>query len=299
MTLDAMDWVWKHSQSKGNTRVALRFVADRVRTPACEVRLSYAEFMEALNTTSRSTVSSAITAAEKLGELVIVDEGVGRRASVYRLPKAVGYVRAASRSGPEVGPQEVRSGPEVGPQSTDPETPSGPEVGPQEVRSGPTFGASGPEVGPPPPSPTTNPPTQGWTAGQQGDPFTACQPLIQAMTDADINVSWQMRPEQWIDVFRVVERAGVDAMVRFAVATKRASRQEIRFASFFLRSGWLGLPPKSNKPLAPAGANGAWPPHCGDISCEPATRLRDVVRDGLPELMPCPECHPTSQRAHT
>ncbi|MDT0271133.1 hypothetical protein RM844_33170, partial [Streptomyces sp. DSM 44915] len=65
MSLDAMGWVWKHSQARGNARVALLAVADQVRTPACEVRLSYADFQSALNV-SRNTVRSAIREAIEL-----------------------------------------------------------------------------------------------------------------------------------------------------------------------------------------------------------------------------------------
>jgi hypothetical protein len=116
------------------------------------------------------------------------------------------------------------------------------------------------------------------------------------MTDAGIIVSWQLSTEQWTNLVRVVNRAGVDAMVRFAVATKKASRQEIRFASFFLRSGWLGLPPQSTR-ASPNGVPRQQLPHCGE--CDPDTRLREVLRDGLPELTPCPDCHPVTQGAPT
>lgn len=100
-----MDWVWKHSQSKGNTRIAVLFVADQVRTSAAEVRLGRPDFVGAMNAT-KNTVRDAITDALKLGELEIAEPAAGRRATLYRLPGAVGY----SRRGSEVDPLEDRRG---------------------------------------------------------------------------------------------------------------------------------------------------------------------------------------------
>jgi hypothetical protein len=128
-----------------------------------------------------------------------------------------------------------------------------------------------------------------------GDAFTRCQPLIQAMTDAGITVSWQMPSAQWIEINRVVQRAGVEAMVAFAKDTARTARDRPRYASFFVR-GWLGLPPRSTRSAPANGAPRELPPHCGQ--CDPDSRLREVIRDGLPELTPCPDCHPTIQGAH-
>lgn len=113
-----MHWVWNHSQSRGNARLALLFVADQVRTSACEVRLSYADFTAALNA-SRSVAKSAVKAAAETGELQIIEQGKGTRSSLYALPKAVGFVRPSLASGPESGPlappKPTLSGPESGP----------------------------------------------------------------------------------------------------------------------------------------------------------------------------------------
>src|SRR5690606_413403 len=88
-----MHWVWNHSQSKGNARIALLYVADQVRDSACEVRAGQREFMRALNTPSKSTVEKAIKDAVESGELEVAAPAAGRRPALYRLPKAVGYVR--------------------------------------------------------------------------------------------------------------------------------------------------------------------------------------------------------------
>ncbi|MFJ3141664.1 hypothetical protein ACIPJM_04335 [Streptomyces halstedii] len=123
--------------------------------------------------------------------------------------------------------------------------------------------------------------------------FDYCQPLIKAMTEAGIVVSWTMNADDWQAVARVLDRAGVDAMVTFARTAK--SREPIRFAKFFLRAGWSGLPPKSTKPSSAPAAAGKRP-HCGHPDCDPITRTREIENDrGLRNLHPCPDCHPTAK----
>lgn len=287
-----MNWVWDHSRSKGNARIAVLFVADQVRTAACEVKLSYPALMRALNTKSKTTVRAALVAAEKLGELETAEESSGRRASLYRLPKAIGYSRSASRSGPETGPLETGSGPETGPQDQGDPSRSGPDSGPREDRSGPGFARSGPETGPPSPFPKEQASSE---APNHPDSFSRCQPLVKAMTEAGIVVSWSMKPSDWLDIAAVVDRAGVTAMVRYAVDTKATARQPIRYATFFLRGGWKGLPPAAaNVPQPRPG--GTKPPHCGDPDCDEISRTREVEDDrGIRSLQRCPACHPASK----
>ncbi|MDX3033929.1 hypothetical protein PV515_39780, partial [Streptomyces scabiei] len=63
------------------------------------------------------------------------------------------------------------------------------------------------------------------------------------MTQAGITVSWSMQPKDWLEIASIVQRAGIPAMVAFARDTKNTSRQPVRYATFFLRGGWKGLPP--------------------------------------------------------
>ena len=290
MTLDAMHWVWDESQSKGNARLAMLYVADQVRTPACEVRVGQRELLRALNTRSKDTVDKALKAAVALGELQVLEAGSGRRPALYKLPKAVGFVRQAVRSAPESGAQEVASSPESGAQSADQGSRSAPKTGAQGFRSAPVSGRSAPESGAPPHSPkelATGKP-------EKPDAFQICQPLVTAMTQAGIVVSWSMQPSDWLDIADVVQRAGVSAMVAFARDTKATARQPVRYATFFLRGGWKGLPPAapqaSSQERDPQAAK---PPYCGDPDCDEITRFRQREDDnGLRSLYPCPDCHP-------
>lgn len=298
MTLDAMDWVWKHSQSKGNTRLALLYVADQVRTAACEVRIGQREISRALNSSSKGTAEAAVKKAVELGELEIAEEAKGRRGPLYRLPKAVGYVRTASPSAPDSGAQESGSAPVFGAQEG---SGSAPKTGAQGEVCAPDFDSCAPKNGAPP---HTHKEQAGTRAGQP-DGFQICQPLVKAMTDAGITVSWQMQASDWNDIAAIVQRAGVDAMVAFALDTRASARQPIRYATFFLRGGWKGLPPQSDRPRphpAPVppqrDPRADRPEWCGDPDCDEITRTRDVEQPGgLWASAPCPNCHPTTARS--
>ncbi|MCY0928356.1 hypothetical protein OTB20_19565 [Streptomyces sp. H27-H1] len=115
------------------------------------------------------------------------------------------------------------------------------------------------------------------------------------MTEAGIVVSWSMKPDDWLDIAAIVERAGRDAMVRFALDTKATARQPIRYATFFLRGGWKGLPPASAAVPQPRPASGK-PPYCGDPDCDEISRTREIEDDrGIRSLERCPDCHPASK----
>lgn len=148
------------------------------------------------------------------------------------------------------------------------------------------------------------PPVEGGQASSSNedritDAFAYIQPLIRAMTDAGITVSWQMQAEDYQSIARVMHRAGIEAMVDFALETKASSRKTIRYATFFLRGGWVGLPPKSTKPAPAPTSTRHRPPHCGHPDCDPASRLRETEDDnGLRRVHPCPNCHPNTQKGH-
>ncbi|MGW2089626.1 hypothetical protein [Streptomyces sp. NPDC001880] len=304
MTLDAMDWVWKHSQSKGNTRIALLFVADQVRTSAAEVRLSYPEFMQAMNTPSKGTVRAALETAEKSGELEIKEAGSGRRPPLYRLPLAVDYRRAEVRSGPETGPlrgdpgsgsgpefgpQGFRSSPETGPQSENGDSASSPETGPQRIRSGPETGL---------PYPTTPSKQAREPEGQQQDDYgipAFARPLVDGCTNANVSVRWPFEGGQWLVIHALIKKSGVAAMVEYA--RKVAARRDIESAKYFMQ-GWRELPPLPAQIKHPPGrtTDRGKPPHCGHPDCDPVTRTRETENaNGIRSLDRCPDCHPAAK----
>lgn len=144
-------------------------------------------------------------------------------------------------------------------------------------------------------SSSTSPlPSDGGQAGssEEGipDAFVYCQPLIRAMTDAGLVVSWQMAADDWQSIARVLQRAGVEAMVNFALGVK--VRDRISYARFYLK-GWLGLPPKSTKPRASPQQLRTVPDWCKDPDCDEVTRMRQSEdANGLRSLRPCQQCHP-------
>lgn len=243
MTLDAMHWVWSHSQSKGNARLAMLYVADQVRTPQCVVRLSYADFMEALNA-PRSTVKAAIKAAVLSGELELTELGKGTRSSQYRLAKAVGYKRDATASGPESDPLEPEATPSSGPDS-DPvdrnhDHASGPDSDPQWAGFRPS---SGPDSDPH--SPSHSPSKQeGESEGRQQDGYgipDVVRPLVDSMTASGVVVRWPFSGNQWFPVVALINKCGIQALVAYARRT--SDRTHVDSARYFMR-GWSELPPK-------------------------------------------------------
>jgi hypothetical protein len=186
--------------------------------------------------------------------------------------------------------REPRSGDDLdlGRQATQPK-------GAEGTKSGSNLGRQATTRVFPSSSTSSSPTDDGRQAGNEEripDAFAYCQPLIKAMTDAGLDVSWQMTADDWQNIARVQQRAGVERMVKFALGAK--SREPIRFAKFYLRAGWLGLAPKSTKPAPQPKHLRVLPDWCQDPDCDELTRLRQVEdANGLRSVHPCPECHPT------
>ncbi|MFH9761349.1 hypothetical protein ACH4MJ_04340 [Streptomyces anulatus] len=279
MTIDAMHWVWNHSQAKGNARLVLLAVADKAPGPDAKVRMGTTEFVARLNA-ARSSVVKAVDAALASGELVIAEPAIGSRAATYQLPHAVGYVRPAPNArGPESGPvsqsyrsenetpnaeqgsgirtgSETARGPESGPGGSENETPRGPESGPlyqtTPTRSGSKqAGEPAPVLGPEIP--------------------INCRPLVDTLTAAGILVRWNLSVAEWFTVEALINRTGVAALA--AYAQKQATARDVSYARYFL-PGWRDLPPlpepgTARPPLrAVPGGNTGWQPYTNppDIS---------------------------------
>ncbi|WP_405944706.1 hypothetical protein [Streptomyces sp. NBC_00932] len=113
------------------------------------------------------------------------------------------------------------------------------------------------------------------------------------MTEAGITVSWSMKAADWLDIAAVVQRAGVPAMVAFARDAKAAARQKPRYATFFLKGGWRGLPPASSVPTPRTSSAADRPDWCEDPDCDEKSRMRQSEdSNGLRSLRPCQQCHP-------
>ncbi|CAG6392739.1 hypothetical protein NMG29_06485 [Streptomyces cocklensis] len=249
MSIDAMHWVWTHSQAKGNARLALLAVADKAPGPDCVVRMGTTEFRQRLNA-SKSAVVVAVDKAIETGELEIVEPAVGSRAAAYRLPRAVGYVRPTPGArGPESGPVIAAQGSGIRTGSDDEgsgiETPNDSVRGPESGPGGSGIRTPlGPDSGP---LYQTTPTRSG--SKQAGEPAApdlgpgipeASRPLVDSITAAGVVVRWNLSSAEWFTVEALIKRSGAPALA--AYAQQQAARREITYARYFL-PGWRELPP--------------------------------------------------------
>ncbi|MFD3580952.1 helix-turn-helix domain-containing protein [Streptomyces sp. NPDC058683] len=92
MSVDAREWVWEHSSSRGTARLVMLSIADRVADDTCVAWASISSLVERTNA-SRTAVRDALTALDKSGELKVLDHLEGpQRTTVYRLPRAAAWL---------------------------------------------------------------------------------------------------------------------------------------------------------------------------------------------------------------
>ncbi|QHC26252.1 helix-turn-helix domain-containing protein [Streptomyces sp. GS7] len=97
MSKDAREWVWENSASKGNARLVMLSIADRVADEKCVAYATVPSLMERTGA-SRSTVRDALDMLVRCGELEEADDLQGPyRATVYWLPRAAYLIANASR----------------------------------------------------------------------------------------------------------------------------------------------------------------------------------------------------------
>lgn len=158
MSLDAQDWVWQHSTSKGTARLVLLAIADKANGADVSAYAGTTMLVRRSNA-ARSSVVVAVDRLIESGELSIVDGKKGPKGeTVYRLPKARGHRRTPDEGGPKSGPvrkpdpsgNRTPGGTESGPQGSENQTPTGPETGPHnavnaENAEGTQKGAPAPE----------------------------------------------------------------------------------------------------------------------------------------------------------
>jgi hypothetical protein len=227
-------------------------VADRSRTAACEVRLSYADLMLALNA-SRSVVRDAVRVAVDSGELLIVVPGKGTRPALYRLPGAVGYVRGSAPSGPDsepLGPNQDRSSvPDSEPQASSSGSDSEPLAKVHDHASGSESGtewagirpSSGSESGPHYQSQGTKKEGASEEPAPSADPIPElARPLVDSCTLLGVHVRWNLNAEEWTEAAHLVARSGVAVLAEHA--RKVYAARSITYARYFL-PGWREQPP--------------------------------------------------------
>ncbi|MEU6192388.1 helix-turn-helix domain-containing protein [Streptomyces sp. NPDC047061] len=104
MSRDTREWAWEHSASRGNARLVLLSIADRIPDEQCVAWASLTSLMRRTNA-SRNAVRAAIMALAVAGELEVLDDLDGpQHSTVYRLPQAAAWlakVAAARKDDPE------------------------------------------------------------------------------------------------------------------------------------------------------------------------------------------------------
>ncbi|MFJ9712132.1 helix-turn-helix domain-containing protein [Streptomyces sp. NPDC101234] len=92
MSVNAREWAWEHSSSRGTARLVMLSIADRVADDTYVAWASLTSLVERTNA-SRTAVRDALTALEKSGELKVLDHLEGpQRTTVYRLPRAAAWL---------------------------------------------------------------------------------------------------------------------------------------------------------------------------------------------------------------
>lgn len=92
MSLDAREWVWDHSRSKGTARMVLALIADRCRDRNCVAYASVPTLMKRANA-SRTAVRDALAKLIADGELVALGDRKGPRGETYyHLPEAARFL---------------------------------------------------------------------------------------------------------------------------------------------------------------------------------------------------------------
>lgn len=104
MSRDTREWVWEYSSSRGNARLVLLSIADRIPDEQCVAWASLTSLMKRTNA-SRNAVRSALVALADSGELEVLDDLDGpQHSTVYRLPRTAAWlakITAAREDDPE------------------------------------------------------------------------------------------------------------------------------------------------------------------------------------------------------
>ncbi|GAU67662.1 hypothetical protein SSP35_05_02290 [Streptomyces sp. NBRC 110611] len=276
MTLDASDWVWNRSESRGLARTILLAIADKCPDASCTAYAGTAMLMQRTRA-ARSSVRAAVDKLLDSGELEIVTGFLGPNGeTVYRLPHAVGHVRqqsevadisrAGDRPGPDPDPGRYQApgGPVTGPGGSGNRPEGGPEASPGEDRYPAPGGAEA--------SPHNNSSSLLQQQQQQHAPartsgstvIEQLRPLVGALDAAGVAVRWSLGLGEQRDVHRLVERHGVAALVELA-AHRTAPGDAPKSARYWLKV-WSDLnhapatSPAASTNVVPFRSRAAAPP---------------------------------------
>ena len=265
MTLDASDWVWDHSESRGLARTVLLAIADWCPDASCTAYAGTALLIKRTRA-ARSSVRAAVDKLLDSGELEVVEGRLGPNGeTVYRLPHAIGHVReqpdmptfdgAGNRPGPDSDPGRYPApgGPVTGPGGSGNRPGGGPVTGPEGDRIPAPGGADT--------SPLNN---SSSLQQQQQQPYASARtsgsavveqlrPLADALDAAGVAVHWSLGLGEQRDAHRLVEAHGVAALVELA-AHRTAPGDAPKSARYWLKV-WSDLDraPAAPPPGRPAG----------------------------------------------
>ncbi|MEV6395568.1 hypothetical protein AB0M39_12450 [Streptomyces sp. NPDC051907] len=235
MSLDATDWVWSQSDSRGAARLVLLAIADRADAGG----VAYAGTASLIRRTraARSTVRSAVDALLASGELAVVKGELGPGGeTVYRLPQ-LDVRGAGDQPGPDSDPGRTSAprGPVSGPGEGRTSAPGGPATGPQNKRSSLQDKQQQPRA--------TN------TAAAL---IPELRPLGAALVAASIEVRWSLGLGEQRDVYQLVQAHGVEALV--GLAARRSSPGEAPKSARYWLKVWSDLdrPVPNTPPRKPA-----------------------------------------------
>lgn len=194
MSLDAREWVWDHSRSKGTARMVLALISDRCRDRSCVAYASVPTLMKRANA-SRTAVRDALAKLIADGELVQLASRKGPRGETYYcLPEAARFLAEQAVKGDQ--------NPTLEGSESDPANPfeEGPESGPGERN--PTPGGYGFRP----------------VGGTDSDPQNSREPKVNGKSSSSaplISVDqWQIDDgaRAWLQHHGHLDRLGADAV---------------------------------------------------------------------------------------
>lgn len=291
MSLDAQDWVWNHSKSKGTARLVLLAIADKAYGKGCTAYAGTTMLVQRSNA-ARSSVVAAVDKLIESGELAVVAGQQGPRGeTVYTLPKARRHRRSTPEGGPESGPvqnpdrSENRTGTESGPGGSENRTGRGPDSGPHNGKNTNTYL---------PPTVVPDSTTPHEPAGaEQDDALTAAAEFLMNL------------PAPWA-VGRVTAKANAPLLLE--AVTEQGWQLDEQLAAKLTENPngvnnyrsvlriRIGDLPKAPEQATPKGSR--LPPWCGECGDgNPAAEFNAKFRLETGSKKPCPDCHPSNHTA--